>query len=943
MAKYSGKTFGGSTGGSKDPFKSPEKLKFNIKKFNPGKNLSIRSFHLPLSWKNIKNRFSGFIPGRKNRSGSPFNRPSVNKSITGGSFSFPSSGKRSSGGFPGFSSGGNNHSIKSFSLPSGRVSDVFSAIVAMGKSAFTNFPEFFRNYKTIIMGVGAGLILAFIIILIMDFGKVRALATYQPDVTTRIYDKNNILIGEIFSEKREVVPYDRIPQHLKNAFIAMEDTEFYDHWGINPKGIVRAFFVNIFSGSIRQGGSTITQQLAKVMLTSGERSLYRKVKEAFISLMIEATYSKDEILNLYLNQIFLGHGAYGVQSAAKLYFGKDVWNLNLAECSLLATLPAAPNMLSPIKYPRTAWTRHRVALSRMVEMGYITVPQGEKAYMDFWPDFLYKIQDMSPTLNAFSSRINNAPWFTEYIRRDLVKKYGEETVYSGGLSVYTTLDINKQTAGQRILKEALDRQSAVSSGLSFNNEEYVMNHFSDEISLASFILNTPAFRRKGSIENSRFNSHVRSNVVEELEGINFLAGMDNIGEFIDRYKSTYSEDRELQRVEGCIISINQQNGYIEAMIGGGEFSSINQLNRTMQSKRQPGSSIKPLLYAAAIESGKFTASTTVLDSPIVYLDMEGSDWMPENYEGEYYGFVRIRRALEKSINVVSIRIAEAIGIDVVINYYAKLLKFNNDEKKARIQRNFSIALGTLEVSPFEITRAYSIIANGGRDVIPFAVRYIKDRNGNILENREQEINSILMEEARNGTIQIIRPETAQVMISLMRSVISAGTARHANPGRPVAGKTGTTNNWKDAWFIGFTANLTTGIWMGYDKMGLSLGTGQAAAGIVAPVWGNYMRAALVNDPVMEFPVYAGLQQITVCANSGLLPGPMCREQISEVYIPGFVPDRECDLCNGENPAYLPTKGPDDNIVEDQKKKIRGNIRENKKESIIKNIENDLLQ
>ena len=831
----------------------------------------------------------------------------------------------------------------SFNIPQGRISGIFSGIADFFRSVFTNLPEFFRNYKIIILGIGAGCVFAFAIILIADFGRVKALASYQPDVTTKIYDKNNILIGEIFNEKREVVPFEKIPRDLKNAFVAMEDTEFYDHWGINPKGIVRAFFVNLFSGSIRQGGSTITQQLAKIMLTSGKRSLYRKIKEAFITLMIEATYSKDEILNLYLNQIFLGHGAYGVQSAAKLYFGKDVWDLDLAECSLLATLPAAPNLLSPIKHPRTAWTRHRVALSRMVEMGYTTVPEGEKAYMDFWPDYLYKIQDVSPTLNTFSLRINKAPWFTEYIRRQLVKKYGKDTVYSGGLSIYTTLDVNKQTAGQRILKDALDRQSAVSSGLSFNNEEYVMNRFSDEISLASYILNITSFKRKGSIENNRFNSYIRSNVIEELEGLNFLAGFDSIGAFIDRFKSTYSEDRELQRVEGCIISINQQNGYIEAMIGGGEFSSINQFNRTMQSRRQPGSSIKPLLYAAAIESGKFTASTTVLDSPIVYLDTEGSDWMPENYEGEYYGFVRIRRALEKSINVVSIRIAEALGIDVVMNYYARLLKFNNDEKKARIPRNFSIALGTIEVTPFEITRAYSIIANGGRDVIPFAIRYIKDRNGNIIENREQEVSNMLMEEAKNGTIQIIKPETAQVMISLMGGVISAGTARHAYPGRPAAGKTGTTNNWKDAWFIGFTANLTTGIWMGYDKMGLSLGTGQAAAGIVAPVWGNYMRAALVNDPVMEFPVYAGLLQINVCANSGMLPGPLCREQISEIFIPGFVPDKECDLCNGKNSSYLPSKGPDNNIVENQKKKIRGNIRNSKKDSIIKNIENDLLQ
>ncbi len=829
------------------------------------------------------------------------------------------------------------------SLPSGKIENFFSGIINFIKSLIFNFPETFRNYKTIILGICAGCLLAFIVILIMDFHKVQELATYQPEITTRIYDKNDILISELFTEKREIVPYNQIPQDLKNAFIAMEDTEFYNHWGINPRGIVRAFFINIFSGSIKQGGSTITQQLAKIMLTSRERSLYRKIKEAFIALMIEARYSKDEILNLYLNQIFLGHGAYGVQTAAKLYFGKDVWNLNLAECALLASLPSAPNLLSPIKYPKTAIARHRVVLAKMVEMGFITVEQGEKAYAEFWPDYLYKIGDMSPSINAFSSRIDKAPWFTEYIRRDLVKKYGEEMVFTGGLSVYTTLDINKQMAGQKILKDALDRQSTVSSNLSFNSEEYVMNNYSDELSLASYIFNTREFKKKGSLENNNFNNHMRSNVVEEFEGLNFLVGFDSVGEFLDRYKETYSDDVELQRVEGCIISINQQNGYIEAMVGGGEFSSINQLNRAMQSKRQPGSAIKPLLYAAGIESGKFTASTAVLDSPIVYLESEGNDWMPENYEGEYNGFVRIRRALEKSINVVSIMIANAIGMDTVINYFGKLLKFNSDEKKSRIPRNLSIALGSFEVSPFELTRAYAIIANGGRDVIPFAIRYIKDSKGNIIENREQEISNQLMEEAKKGTLQIIRPETAQVMISLMRSVITSGTAKSASCGRPVAGKTGTTNNWKDAWFIGFTPTLTTGMWMGYDKMGLSLGSGQAAAGIVAPIWGAYMRSAMSNTPITDFPVYAALVQMTVCANSGMLPGPQCHETISEVFIPGFVPDKECDLCNGSNPAYLPSKGPDDNIVEEQKKKIRGNIKEKKKDSIINNIDNDLLQ
>ena len=825
-----------------------------------------------------------------------------------------------------------------------KADNVITGIIIILKSIFANLPTFFRNYKTTLVGLGTGFMIAFIVILIIDFNKVQNLATYQPDITTRIYDKNGLLISELFTEKREIVPFEKIPKNLVNAFVSIEDNEFYDHWGINPKGIVRAFFVNIFAGGVKQGGSTITQQLAKILLTSRERSLYRKIKEAFIAVMIEAKYSKNEILNLYLNQIFLGHGAYGVESAAKIYFQKDVWDLNLAECALLATLPSAPNMLSPIRHPKTSISRHKIILGKMVEMGYITVDEAEKAFLGFWPDYLNYIGDLSPSLTTWSTRVDKAPWFTEYIRRELVKKYGEEMVFSGGLSVYTTLDVNKQMAGQRILKNALDTQSVVSGGLSFNNEDYMVNNFSDEVELASYILNINSFNKKGSAENNKLNNHLRSEVVEELEGLNFLAGLDTISDFLDKYKSTYTDDRELQRVEGCIISINHHNGYIEAMIGGGEFSSINQLNRTMQSKRQPGSSIKPLLYAAAIESGKFTAATSVLDSPIVYLDTEGGDWLPENYEGEYNGFIRLRRALEKSINVVSIRIADTIGMDMVMNYYAKLLKMNDSEKKTRIPRNLSIALGSIEVSPYEMTRAYAIIANGGKEVIPFAIRYIKNRNGEIIENREKEVNDTIAEKTKNGTIQILKPATAQVMISLMQSVISSGTARWAYPGRPAAGKTGTTNNWKDAWFIGFTSDLSTGLWIGYDKLGLSLGVGQAAAGIAAPVWGNYMREALRNDPVSGFQTYAALNTLTVCEVSGMLPGPSCKSTISEVFVPEFLPNKICDVCSNQTSDYrMSSKSPDENIMQGQKQKILNNIKENKKDSIINNIGDELLQ
>jgi len=800
-----------------------------------------------------------------------------------------------------------------------------------------------RESKIIIAGIITGLLLAFIFILIDDFNNVKSIAHFKPNVTTKIYDKNGILISELFMHKREVIPFEKIPGDLINALIAMEDNEFYSHNGINIKGIVRAFFINIFSGRIRQGGSTITQQLSKILLTSRKRNLYRKIKEAFIAIMMEINYSKEEILTLYLNQIFLGHGTYGVESASKLYFNKHAWDLNLAEASLIATLPSSPNRLSPIRHPKRAIHKHKIVLAKMVELGFIDVKKAEKVFSEFWPDYLHRISSISPTLNTWSSRVNRAPWFTEHIRRKLLKKYGKETVYNRGLLVYTTLDLNKQEKGREILSAALQKQSAVSSSLSFKNEDFIIDNYSDIVGMVSDLFDISSFRKKGSREIEKLNDYIRSNLIEELEGLNFITGTDPVGSFIYKYKKSYFNDKELQRVEGCLVSINQKNGYVETMIGGGEFSSINQLNRVFQSRRQPGSAIKPLLYTSAIESGEFTPATTILDSPIVYLDNEGGDWLPENYEGEYYGLVRLRKALQKSINIISIRIADKLGIDHLIKYYSKLLKFDKKETKKRIPRNFSIALGSFEISPFELTRAYAIIANGGRDLIPITIRYIKDREGRVIENREADVKRILSEKKREGTIQIIKPETAQIMINLLKSVVSGGTGRGADPGRPAGGKTGTTNNWKDAWFMGFTPELTTGLWMGYDRMGLSLGIGQTSGAVAAPVWGKYMKEALKNRSHVGFPVYANLVEKEICSRSGLLPSPNCRNVIREVFAEGTAPEQQCEICK-ESFDYvkIPRRGPRENISWRQKRSIIKKIINDDDDNTIENMGDDLL-
>lgn len=828
--------------------------------------------------------------------------------------------------------------IRTFRIPT-----TGPGVFASLKSLIDSVISFFLKYRIALSGVAVGIVIAFIFILINDFHRVQALAQFKPNITTKIYDKNDILISELFRQKREVVPFSRIPDNVKNAFIAIEDREFYEHNGINIKGIIRAFFVNIFSGRIRQGGSTITQQLSKILLTSRKRNIYRKIKEAFISLMMEYSYKKEEILSLYLNQIFLGHGTYGVESASRMYFDKHVWDLNLAESALLATLPSSPNRLSPIRHTQRSIQRHKIVLAKMVEAGFITVEQAEKAFLDFWPEYLEYINNISPTKNAWSNKVDEAPWFTEYIRRKLVKEFGDEMVYEKGLQVYTTLDIHKQRAAQEIMRDALERQSDVSSGLHFKNEDYIIDNFFDTVDMISLLFDVPPFEKKGSRINEKINDYLQEDIIDELDGLSLIAGFEDVNDFLAKYRKSLYLDPDYQEVEGALISINHRNGYIEALVGGSEFSSINQLNRVMQARRQPGSSIKPFLYSAAFESREFTPATTILDSPIVYLDNEGGDWLPENYEGDYYGLVRLRQALAKSINVVSIRLADSLGIGNVIDTYAKFLGFDNSEKD-RIPRNFSIALGSFEVTPFELTRAYAVIANGGKAVVPFSIRYVKNRDGETILNDEERVAGILKERESNGTLQVVSPETAQIMISMLKGVVENGTGKAASPGRPAAGKTGTTNNWKDAWFMGFVPQLTTGIWIGYDKLGLSLGISQSGGAVAAPVWGEYMRQAMLNDEAVGFPVYASLDEYEVCARSGLIPSLRCQRTITEVFAPGTGPEKYCDICTGyEDTSDMARKGPRENITRKQKDAILNNIKGKTESGIIDSVGNDLLE
>lgn len=622
----------------------------------------------------------------------------------------------------------------------------------------------------------------------VDLPKISSLKDYEPPIVTQVFSSNGQLIGEFFSEHRIVVPLSQIPQTLMNAFIAAEDSRFYGHPGVDLLSVVRAVFKNIEAGALVQGGSTITQQVTRSLLLTPEKSFERKIKEAILAYRIDKSLTKDQILHIYLNQIYLGNGAYGVETAAQAYFGKHVQELNLAECALLAGLPRAPSRYSPIKHPHRAKARQLYALNRMIAEGYISVRDAEQAFqipLNIKPKGQ---EDMT-----------SAPYFIEYIRQYLEEKYGEDMVYKGGLRVYTTLD----TAMQEIA------QNVVVSGLLAIEERQ---------------------KKEESIESADVESPL----------------------------------------QGALICIKAKTGHIKAMVGGRDFG-ISQFNRAIQSKRQPGSAFKPVIYAAAIDKG-YTPTTIIIDAPIAYTGVEEEElWKPRNYDEEFQGPTLFRTALIQSRNVVTIKILRDIGIDYVVDY-AKNMGIN-----FHLNRDLSLALGTSGVSLLELTSAYAVFANQGVRCEPIFVTMVLDRYGDILEvNRPQ-------------TKKVIGEDTAFIMTKLLEGVVREGTGWRVRAlSRPAAGKTGTTNDLTDAWFIGYTPSLVTGVWVGFDGM-RSLGEHETGSRAASPIWLEFMEKVLKDKSMEDFVLPDGVVFAKIDAKTGLLANSKSVETVLECFKEGTVP------------------------------------------------------
>ena len=625
-----------------------------------------------------------------------------------------------------------------------------------------------------VLGAGTGVVL---LSKFGDFPPIGSAAAYRPSVTSKIFDRNNRVVGEIYLEKRNLVPFKAIPPHVVNAFVAAEDANFYRHKGVDYLAIARAIVKDVLSGGFAQGASTITQQTVKSLFLTPEKTIGRKLKELILAYRIEKKLTKEEILYLYLNQIYLGDGAYGVEAAAQTYFSRGVSTLTVAEGALLAGLAQAPSRYSPRNHIDKARARQRYVLRRMAEVGFLDKDAAERAY---------KARLALAPPSTFRSK---AAYFLEYVRNYLQDKYGADAMYRSEFRIYTTIDARLQEAAH----------DAVTQG------------------------------------------------VRRIEEANKYRGL-----------------------QGALLCMDPGTGGILAMVGGVDFGA-SQFNRALQARRQPGSAFKPIVYAAALDKGK-TLVSTVDDSPIEFSRSETEMWKPKNYDETFLGPIPLLEALAKSRNLATVRLLNEIGVDTAIGMARSL------GVQSPIERNLSIALGSSGVTPLEMVTAYSTFAAAGLRPTPFFLREVQDGQGRVLERTEPK------------AAPAIAPETAYLTVRLMQEVLRTGTGASAGALSPnLAGKTGTTNENTDAWFIGGSPDLVAGVWVGFDTPA-SLGKRQTAASVALPIWAQFFGRALAYVPDRAFPAPAGITFTRVDPSTGKALPPGSGEGMLLPFKLGTVPE-----------------------------------------------------
>lgn len=775
-----------------------------------------------------------------------------------------------------------------------------------------------------------------------DLPSVESIREYKLQVPLRIYSKDGQLIRVFGSKRRSPISISEVPDHVKYAYIAGEDANFYNHYGIDPKGLLRAVWEVITTGSKKTGGSTITMQLTRNVYLSLERTYTRKLKEIFLAIKLEQTISKDEILELYLNKIFLGHRSYGIVAAADMYYGKELDQLTLAESAMLAAPPKAPSRINPITSPERAKQRRDYVLGRMLDLGYVNQEEYEQAIEE-----LDQAKIHEPAIEL------NAPWVAEMVRAKLLGMYGD-AIYTDGYVVTTTLDSKMQSTAEKSVQKGLmayDKRHGYRGPvkkIAIQNEgnidEDLLKEGINQINklpavaglqnaLVINVENEYLIAKLGdgqdieiSLESSKWAAPYKDHnyIGDKPKRMSQLA---SIGDVIVVKRNVEGDFvlSQIPKVEGALISLNPNTGAINSLIGGFSFG-LSKFNRVTQAKRQPGSGFKPILYSGALDNG-LTASTLVNDAPIVFDDDKlEKAWRPQNYSEKIYGPTRLREGIVHSRNLVSIRVLDMIGIDNGRNH---MLKFGFDPND--IPRNLSISLGSPNVPPLSMARAYSVFANGGYLVDPYVIETIENQKGELLyqspkvvlcdhcepkieeidspEEIEIVINEVekeqdAIEELEQFTVypkRVISEENQFIVSSFMRDVVKRGTGAKALAlGRKdLAGKTGTSNEQRDAWFNGYQKNNVTQVWVGFDTPA-PLGRGETGGRAALPIWIDFMKVALANEPEHSLDVPAGIITAEINKETGLLAVNESSPRILEYFIPGSLPEEESSTYQSED-------------------------------------------
>jgi penicillin-binding protein 1A len=714
------------------------------------------------------------------------------------------------------------------------------------------------------------------------------LKDYQPPVTTRVHAADGTLLAEYARERRLFQPIETIPALVVDAFISAEDKDFYSHGGIAIDGIARALRDNVMAkiegnDAIQGGGSTITQQVAKNFLLSAEQTWDRKIKEAILALRIESTFSKDKILELYLNEIFLGLNSYGVAAAALNYFDKALYELTPAEAAYLAALPKGPNNYHPFRRTKQAIERRNWVLDRMVENGYLEVADADQE----------KQQPLNVSPRTSGSQLFSAEYFTEEVRRQLGKLYGEAELYGGGLSVRTTLDPNLQGFARKALMNGLInydqsygfRGPVASVDISGDWGEAVnaVKPLSDvpEWTLA-VVLSVDANEAQVGLrpETDVDGKIVKDRVTGTLSGPDVKWVSKKLGAVLKPGDVIYVSEvdgkadhytlEQVPEIEGALVAMDPRTGRVLAMVGGFSYAE-SEFNRATQALRQPGSSFKPIVYSAALDNG-YTPASVVLDAPIEIVNADGSVWRPENYAQSFYGPQTLRVGIEKSRNVMTVRLAKDLGMPLISDYAKMFGIYDN------LTPVLAMALGAGETTDMRMTAAYATIANGGRRIVPTLIDRIQDRYGKTIYKHDERVcdgcNAETWTQQAEPLIidnreQVLDPMTAYQITAMMEGVVQRGTGTYAKSlNRPVAGKTGTSNDYKDAWFIGFTPELVAGIYIGFDTP-KSMGKQATGGEMAVPIFAEFMGDALNGKPPTPFNMPAGMTQVWIDPATGV--------------------------------------------------------------------------